>query len=458
MGSSSKRLQIGIRGLLLLVFVVAVGLILTGYANSRLQAKYESRCRFQITPNWLLSDEVSEELAGRVAAICQLPHDEYMLNRKFIEDCFKKNNLFVLNSFIGLFQDECIDLIEQNLLVTKLTERGCVYEIQLALENPTDAATVVNNLVKCHFDNVQSEFDDLVVQGNPFGFWNVQIARVGRIPEFDNSKLSVGLVISSLLAALILFPCNPIDPRTKQLSLLGIIALFAIIFGCFTIGYGVAWFIGQTPVFENEATVEITDNCQLDPTQDAESLQNRLAKAAQRPHEFLIKQYNPVELALERNNLFVLDMFVDLAKEESVELVQKNLDVVWDRANPSEYKLKFVAEDPTECANVLDKVIESYFYQLKRENRASIQDAARFEESGFDDPTLEFGKPIQFKTRFVEPVSEPKSYRVSGSSQSSRMFGGWLVAMVGFVAVTFWSNSRKRKHLQEPDRSESIQD
>ena len=90
--------------------------------------------------------------------------------------------------------------------------------------------------------------------------------------------------------------------------------------------------------------------------------------------------------------------------------------------------------------------------------KRQIQDAARFEESGFDDPTLEFGKPIQFKTRFVEPVSEPKSCRVSGSSQSSRMFGGWLVAMVGFVAVTFWSNSRKRKHLQEPDRSESIQD
>ena len=82
-------------------------------------------------------------------------------------------------------------------------------------------------------------------------------------------------------------------------------------------------------------------------------------------HDRSIAQYTSIERCLDKNNLFVLDSFVDLSKEEVVELVLEDLAIVPDREDPLIYQLTYHSTSPNDSATILNNVIKSYNEQLE---------------------------------------------------------------------------------------------
>ena len=52
----------------------------------------------------------------------------------------------MLDSFVDLSKEECVDLVQRNLNINEIADAG-VYEVSLQIGNPQDVATILNNLV-----------------------------------------------------------------------------------------------------------------------------------------------------------------------------------------------------------------------------------------------------------------------------------------------------------------------
>ena len=141
----AKRKVRTISGLLVLVTLVA-GLIGV-FLNVPREILYESRVEFQISPNWVVGEGVSEQTTDQLIELCNLPHEERVVSKDCILYCLDTCNLFVLDCFRGLTKEECIDLIHSRAKATRLTSSGMNFELSLPLQNPRDTAIILNNLV-----------------------------------------------------------------------------------------------------------------------------------------------------------------------------------------------------------------------------------------------------------------------------------------------------------------------
>ena len=418
--------------------MIALGMVFVAFSTAQFYRGlwYESRCRFQIGPKWILGEGVEQETAEKVAQICEMPHEAQIGNWINIERCLSKNNLYVLDGFVDLSKDEITDFVQQNLVVKKISNKGQLYELKLRTYNPQDSATLLNNLVKSHCDSLNSEFPDDAFYDHIY-FINLEVARIGnQVPSTQTTNLALGGLAGALLIAVFLIPPSVFrfNSTADAIGRIGFILVVAV--GCFCTGFiGLSLAYSQT-MHESEAVISIQDNLDLQNSEKNE-LAYQMLKAAEQPHSLLIKQYSFIERALEKNNLFVLDNFINFAKEEAVEFTQANLNVTEDRNDATKFEIKFASTNPGDSVKVLNALIQSYFEALENHCENAIQEAKIAAEAN-DNRLSEFGSPVLFKTQLISQPTEPKTMRFYNVPFMAKFTAGWLLSVVGLIILYAW--------------------
>ena len=430
--------QIGIRSLLLIVFGFGVLFVIIDYTRARFSVGYTSRAIIQIQPIWLYGNGMSEETAEK---ICELPHLQHLSAESTIQSCLERSNLFVLDSFANFSKEEAVAEVINNLIVKRSVDSGNIFTLELQLESPQDSATMVNNLVNYYYSELMSENPPFFRKH--FVFRNLEVARIGNIIEPEQStNLLLGALIASAMVMLTLFPLNPFDLSQNSFSFGGVVA--TLIFGlfCFCTGFFIFSFLSRQPVYHSSAVVEIQDNCVA--TGNSENvLGDRLAKLSKVPHEFVIRSYAVIETALEQNNLFILDSFSNMSKEEAVRYVQDNLKVKKVNGNGNKFELESLTIRPQDCERIVDGIIRSYFQALDDFGEAieiKAKVAATENQIGLPD---EFGIPVQYESELLSKPSPSQLMYKESAALVPKILAGWTTFLLGFVVLLIWSKSTR---------------
>ena len=270
------------------------------------------------------------------------------------------------------------------------------------------------------------------------------MARVGeQIYPILPKNLAIGAGSGILLAILFWFLINPFRFKRPPVTFFELIVTLAVIALCLVGGMSIFSQFDDLAEYQSTITVDIRDTAAEAAQPDSDS-KKRLIDLAKIPHEILFKQYRIIEYGMHRNNLFGRDTFLELSKEEGIEHVQERLEIESAADGSNALKISFRHSSPKDCKEILEKLVESYFRSLERQNGSSVDEheayQQRAEENG--DTAQEFGLPRQFQAKILEPASEAVFVGRRLTSTSPRMLGGIIGGLLGLIACLVWRASR----------------
>ena len=383
-----------------------IGMAVNSFSN----VTYESKAMFRIGPEWIIGDKVPQATIDQLLKIAEMPHDQHFASKSNIKSCLVKNNLFVLDSFVDLSAEQVVDLVESNLIVSKPTPNSNIIKLVYHSSDPQDSATILNNLIKHYHDELsEPEIHEHV------HFVNLEVARVGnQISPNLAFNFPIGVCSGILFGITFWFLLNPFKLNPHQYSVLQIALLFIAVSACFAVGVMAVRMTKET-LYASTATISITDDAN-DKAASATAVEQSIAQFAQEPHDFLIRQYHSIESALEKNNLFVLDSFVDLAKEEVILYVQDNLKATTNEENPGTIEISYRSPIPIDAELVLDALTKTYLDGLQHQNekRQNKRSLALNNETDAADESLAFGIPKQYQSQLIQPASKATKTDAAG--------------------------------------------
>ena len=334
--------------------------------NASTPVIYKSQCVFQITPTVIAGGKVDGELAGKLVELCEQPHGQRISDRQHVGACLTANSLFVLDSFVGKTAAQIVDGTASQLNVNELGNESNIYEVTLTGTNPQDCATILNNLVYSYRQRLSKEYPDL--RGH-YDFTFFAVARVGdQIYPILPFSLAIGFTAALIVASVVWFLFDPLRMGYPRFSLVdGVwMAILTVCFFCLALASN--GFSGGFMEFESTAVLRIEEQVSDDESGKSDA-EKRLIELNKEDHATVFTQYRPVESALHQSSLFVLDAFVDLSKEEVVELVQHNLQAQTGSKGPNETMVSFRSSDPVVAQDVLQALVDSYVQALKKTER-----------------------------------------------------------------------------------------
>ena len=414
MASPVKRLLAGFLFLLtVLIFAVIGGVIALIYSEN-CERVYESRAVFHVGPKWVAGDDVSHDKVQELVGFCDAPHEQLIASPADVEKCLEQNNLFVLYSLKNLSKEECVSRTIANLEVAEVGTDTNIFQLVLRSSDPNDAQTILNNLVNSRHGSLQHAAPELQPDASNkqtvFSFNYLEHARYGdNVWPILPVILAVFVLPGIVLAIPIWFYANPFRFKYPRISMAGWLVLFLMTV-VFVVGaVGVAWrFDGMT---EYESTAKVLfENVTAETAEKNTAAEKRLAELSDFRHDILFQQYNRIENCLGRNNLFVLDVFEDYAKEDCIELVQQNLTVS-KLDELGQFEIRFRSENPQESQAVLAALVDSYSKTL-REKHQRIQRLKEVAEKAAIDAgenAKVFGTPVLAKASVLEPASKSVS-------------------------------------------------
>ena len=440
MASTQIRLLAGFLFLLALLFFVSAGIAIAVFVNSTTEVVYESQAVFQIAPKWIAGNGVSDTKVDKLVELCDLPHGQLLSSHANVESCLTENNLFPLDSFFDLSNEQCVDQTLGNLEVFQIREDAKIYKVVMHSSNPLDCATIVNNLVNHYYKKLVLDAPDM---RSHFAFKMLEGARIGnQISPVLPINLSIGVGAAVLLAATLWFFLNPFKFK-YPFSVAELIVVLTLTSLFITAGMAIVRWLDGSAEYVSTSRILIQDKA-IESSTPRSAKEKRLLDLSRIPHHVLFKQYNQIEQGLEKNNLYVLDIFMDLAKEEANCHVQENLDIVPDLNVPHGFKISFHASNPDECKRVLEKLIATYLdsldeqYEEIQHNNLKLNSAAA--ENGTATP--EFGMPHQYQTKLLTPASDAVPVLKRQSSRVASLFAGYAAGLLILVAWLVWRATR----------------
>ena len=376
MATTSRRILAGVAFWTALAITTLVGGAIGLFYNANSDVIHESRAVFQVAPNWKAVGDLSKAEAAQLMKVCRLAHDDRIRSSAEVRECLQVANLFQLDSFIDLSKDECVDLVISSMVVQPIADHGAVYEIVLRSTVPQDSATLSNNLIKHYHDSLKRDFPEIADE-ILLTCW--ELARIGEQIHPDiRLTYPIGLCAGFLLASVTWFLINPF--RFKLQRVVWWQWLVGLLTACFACGLILVWWTIAEPPFQSAAQVSLIVDEQaalksgLDP-----QLETLLQEES---HEFLLQRFATIEKACEMNNLFVLDIFIDCSKEEVVrDVIQENLAVQLVDGNSSTLDIQFRAQEPEQCRQVLQTLVDHYIEVVESKYRFAASDEADSRET-----------------------------------------------------------------------------
>jgi succinoglycan biosynthesis transport protein ExoP len=115
---------------------------------------YQSEAVIRISPkspNYIrLSRLSSEAVAPDVEQILPTRHDKVINQPLIIKKCFDANELYRLESFQEMKPEDVVKMVCKTLEVTPDKEDDFNYKMSFECKNPTDAKTVLSNVIKTY--------------------------------------------------------------------------------------------------------------------------------------------------------------------------------------------------------------------------------------------------------------------------------------------------------------------
>ena len=443
MASRTKRLLAGFLFLqTVFLFTIAGGAIAV-YYDTTCENVYESRAVFHVTPKWVVSDDVSEDKVQELVGFCDAPHEQLIASPADVEKCFVQNNLFVLDSLRNLPKEECISRTVANLEVAEVGTDTNIFQAVLRSSDPNDAQTILNNLVDFRRHSLQRAAPELQPDASNkqtvFSFNYLEDARYGEnVWPGLPTTFAIFVFPAIVLAIPIWFFANLFRFKYPRVSLLSWLVLF-LMTAVFVVGaIGLAWWFDGMTEYESTAKV-LFENVTVETAEKNTAAEKRLAELSDVPHEILFQQYNQIERSLERNNLFVLDIFEDFAMEDCIDLVQQDLSVS-ELEESGAFEIRFRSLDPDDSQTVLANLIASYSNTLAEQHQR-IQDlkvvAGRAAVDAGENENV-FGAPVLAKATILEPASKSVSVLRMPKMVEPFVFLGVLAGLFSCVLWFAW--------------------
>lgn len=439
----AKRTLRSIAGMLCLFTILGA---LIGLSQNLTVPKYESRAVIQIVPNFTLAQNASEQQVAELIQLCEKPHDKLLVDRKFVENCLVRNNLFVIDSFVGSVVSETVDEVVENLNVQRLTEDGKVLAIKLRLNKGQDSATVLNNLIKHYYDDLRAAHPTV---NKLYWMENLQVARTGKLNWAPISNVATGACLGMLAAALIWLLLRLLNVSLFKLQWSTLLLFLLVPITLAIAGVGVVtWFEGMP--YESHAQIKIVDAA----VEEARSRNDQFAKLinlATEKHEVQMAQYNFIENSCHADSLFGLPVFNNLANEEIVMQVQQNLRIVGKDDEKSTFDVSFKSDRPKETQTILDSLINNYVKRLKLKNPKSEASVENDEIPNSESELL----PL-YRSEIVQSASAAKRvpFALDFHSPRPRLAGvlgaviGLILCEVWFLHRNAWSNARQARQTE----------
>ena len=123
----------------------------------------------------------------------------------------------------------------------------------------------------------------------------------------------------------------------------------------------------NTPVIYRSSSIfQIAPNWIAGENVSGETV-DRIVELLDQPHETTLSSPSFLEECLEQNNLFVLDSFVDLSKEECFPKVLDNLTIE-QIAEDGIYKLTLLTNNPQDSATLVNNMVRQFANRLKQDH------------------------------------------------------------------------------------------
>ena len=417
----------GIAFTVMLLLFAAMGVIAGGLYNAMADIIYQSEATIQISPNCIAGND--DVQVKRLVEICDAPHHELIISRDMIKQCLEQNNLLALDSFVGLSANECFDLVQENVRAKRVLENGGVYQLELRSKNPQDTATVLNNLVSSYF---QKLIDDHPGAEDGFSLLNCEVARTGdQVWPILPLSIAIELCLAVLLAVALWFWVNPFKFNLLPISMPKLFAMLAIVLLSFVAGSVVHSLLDRETWFESTASINVETELPNDLDVSTES-GKRLLQLGAGNHEHVMTQYAFIESTLEKNNLFILDIFLPYAKEEAVELIQDSLSIVPDDQDAGTLVVTLQASDSKECKTCLNAIVNSYVDLIDNENKRLQDLVARNQDAG--------GKPERVAKKYQATIMSAASDTlvIVKATQIPNLIINVAATMLGLMVSLVW--------------------
>ncbi len=440
MASTPIRILAGCLFLLTLLAFATGGFAIAIFVNSNSRVVYESHAVFHITPRWIAGNGVSASKVEKLVNLCDMPHGERLTSRSLIKSCLTVNQLFQLDSFVDQSEEQSIVQTLENLEVSQISEDANVYKVVLHAANPQDSAVIANSLISSYYEKLNLEVPDM--QGH-FAFRLLEVARIGdQIYPVLPINISIGVGAAVLIAAALWFSLNPFKFKYPPISLGEMIGVSTLILLFTAAGMALAWRLEGTSDYESASTVLIQDNA-IDSAPPKTEQEKRLVELSRIPNGVLFSQYRHIERALENGNLFILDIFAGMGKEEVVCHVQKNLTIVSDPVDSNLFEITYRADNPENCQQVLETLIAAYSNFLDEQYDTILRVSQNKNEAArIGNAPAEFGLPIQYQTKVLKPATDAVSVFGNPSSWIACLFTGFTAGLLILAVWLVWRATR----------------
>ena len=399
-----KRVLAGFLFLSAMLSAFVIAFVFAMAYDAKCPLVFESKSIFQISPNWIADDNVSEAAVTRLVEFCDQPHEDLIASPAMIEDCLIKNNLLVLDAFRDVDKEDAALETAKNLSVKKLDGTSNVYELVYQCSDPNDTQTILNNLVETYRSHLETENPEVV---NDYRFRLHESAQYGeQVSPILPWTLAKFVLPIMAVVALLWFLINPFKFDSPGLGVMDpfIWLVATSLFAAIMVG---SVFVTKEPEYECSAKVQFNDSI-LEATGKGSTQNLRLAVLNKSPHDVLIRQYNHIDQVLDRNNLYVLDCFEDFAKEDCMDNVQQSLKFEPDPASPNTLKIRYRSYDKLDSMAVLNNLIRGYSFQLKKEHQkiAEQHQARSNEAASSGKQPADHGVPVQYTVAVIEAAEE----------------------------------------------------